>query len=172
MTTAADVFGEHRPEIPYSPLADLLADYRERHPDKLAIVDVDQEKSISFGALEAATTDIAAALKQRGVAKGSRVLLLAEENLEKLLLWFGIWRLGAVVAPLNVELNAAFIADLAATISPALTLVHKGLDGNTLLRGKPFVRFGDFPAKPSGSDPQELLLRHAARRSSPEYPGA
>ena len=78
MTSVADVFGEHRPEIPYAPLADLLADYRERHPDKLAIVDVDQEKSISFGALEAETTDIAAALKERGVAKGSRVLLLPE----------------------------------------------------------------------------------------------
>jgi acyl-coenzyme A synthetase/AMP-(fatty) acid ligase len=167
VTSAADVFGEHRPEIPYAPLADLLADYRERHPDKLAIVDVDQEKSISFGALEAATTDIAAALKERGVAKGSRVLLLAEENLEKLLLWFGIWRLGAVVAPLNVELNAAFIAELAATISPALTLVHKDLDGNALLQGKPFMRFGDFPAKPSGSDPQDSFFCAMPRGVTP-----
>ena len=153
-------------------VADLLADYRARHPDKLAIVDVDQEKSISFGALEAATTDIAAALKERGVAKGSRVLLLAEENLEKLLLWLGIWRLGAVVAPLNVELNAAFIADLAATISPALTLVHKDLDGNALLQGKPFVRFGDFPAKPSGRDPQDsffcAMRRGVTPRNIPE----
>src|ERR1700738_5393630 len=129
VTGAAHVFGEHRREIPYAPLADLLAGYRERHPDKPAIVDVDQEKSISFGALEAATTDIAAALKERGVAKGSRVLLLVEANVGQLLLWFGTWRLGALVAPLNVELNAAYIADLAATISPALTLVHKDLDG-------------------------------------------
>ncbi len=172
MTGAAAVFGEHRPEIPYAAIADLLADYRARHPDKLAIVDVDQEKSISFGALEAATTDIAAALKERGVAKGSRVLLLADENLEKLLLWLGIWRLGAVVAPLNVELNAAFIADLAATISPTLALVHKDLDANALLRGKPFVRFGAFAPDSSTPDPQDAFFctmrRGAAPRNIPE----
>ncbi|HEY7248180.1 MAG TPA: class I adenylate-forming enzyme family protein [Xanthobacteraceae bacterium] len=164
MTT---VFGEHRPEIPYAPIADLLADYRARHPDKLAIVDVDQEKSITFAALEAATTDIAAALKERGVGKGSRVLLLADENLEKLLLWLGIWRLGAVVAPLNVELNAAFIADLAATISPALTLVHEDLDANTLLRGRQFVRFGAFAPEPSAADPQDAFFGAMRRGVAP-----
>ncbi len=157
------VFGEHRPEIPYAPIADLLADYRRRHPDKPAIVDVDQERSISFAALEAAATDVAATLKEKGVAKGSRVLLLADENLEKLLLWLGIWRLGAVVAPLNVELNAAFIADLAATIAPTLTLVHKDLDGSALLRGRPFVRFGAFSSQPGIADPQDAFFRAMPR---------
>ena len=33
-----DVFGNHRLEIPYSSIADLLAQYRRRDPDKLAIV--------------------------------------------------------------------------------------------------------------------------------------
>src|SRR5260370_17428494 len=131
-SSMTDVFGKHRLEIPYSPIADLLARYRQRDPDKLAIVDIDQDRSISFGALEPAITDIAAALKQRGVGKGSRVLLLADENIEKLLLWLGIWRLGAVVVPLNIELNAAFITDLAAAAPPVLPPVHKELDGNAL----------------------------------------
>ena len=48
----ADVFGEHRPKIPYQPVADLLAQYRQRDPDKLAIVDLDQGTSISFGGLD------------------------------------------------------------------------------------------------------------------------
>src|SRR6266849_9113359 len=102
----ADVFGTHEPKIPYQPIADLLAQYARRDPHKLAIVDLDQETSISFGALEAAVTDIAAALERRGVGKGGRVLLLSDENLEKLLIWLATWRLGAVVAPLNIELNA------------------------------------------------------------------
>ena len=100
-----DVFGKHQPKIPYRPIADLLAAYRQRDPDKLAIVDLDQETSISFGALDAAVTEVAAALRGKGVGKGSRVLLLSDENLEKLLIWLAIWRLGAVVAPLNIELN-------------------------------------------------------------------
>ncbi|TMJ23892.1 MAG: acyl--CoA ligase, partial [Alphaproteobacteria bacterium] len=107
-------------EIPYLPLADLLAEYRRRDPDKLALVDVDRGRSIGFGALDRAVTDIAAALKERGVQKGSRVLLLSVESFEKLLLWLGVWRIGAVVVPLDIELNAAFVADLVTAAQPVL----------------------------------------------------
>ncbi|HEY6996046.1 MAG TPA: class I adenylate-forming enzyme family protein [Xanthobacteraceae bacterium] len=162
-----DVFGKHKPRIPYQPIADLLARYRERGPDKLALVDVDQDTSITFGGLEHAVTDIAAALRQRGVGKGSRVLLLSDENLEKLLIWLAIWRLGAVVAPLNIELNAALIADLAVAVAPALTLVHEELDGNALLAGKPFVRFGRYSTNAADADPQDDLFRVMPRAVAP-----
>jgi long-chain acyl-CoA synthetase len=155
----ADVFGSHRPEIPYASLAELLERYARRHPDKLALVDLDQNVSISFGELRSAVTDIAGALKGRGVVKASRVLLLSDENLEKLLLWLAVWRLGAVVAPLNVELNETIIAELAATVDPGLTLVHKELDGDTLLAGKPFVRFGRYAADDGHADPQDDFFR-------------
>ena len=163
----ANVFGEHRPKIPYQPVADLLAQYRQRDPDKLAIVDLDQETSISFGGLDHAVTDIAAALKGAGVGKGSRVLLLSDETLEKLLIWLAVWRLGAVVAPLNIELNATLIADLATAVSPVLTLVHKELDGPTLLAGKPFVRFGAYTAEVADADPQDDFFRLMARDVAP-----
>jgi acyl-CoA synthetase (AMP-forming)/AMP-acid ligase II len=160
----ANVFGEHRPKIPYQPVADLLAQYRQRDPDKLAIVDLDQGTSISFGGLDRAVTDIAAALKGAGVGKGSRVLLLSDETLEKLLIWLAVWRLGAVVAPLNIELNATLIADLATAVSPVLTLVHKELDGATLLAGKSFVRFGAYTAAVADADPQDDFFRAMWRR--------
>src|SRR5258708_31554102 len=149
----ANVFGEHRPKIPYQPVADLLAQYRQRDPDKLAIVDLDQGTSIGFGSLDRAVTDIAAALKSAGVGRGSRVLLLSDETLEKLLIWLAVWRLGAVVAPLNIELNATLIAETA--VSPVLTLVHQELDGDELLAGKPFVRFGAYTAEIADADPQD-----------------
>src|SRR6185437_14921394 len=163
----ANVFGEHRPKIPFQPVADLLAQYRQRDPDKLAIVDLDQGTSISFGGLDQAVTDIAAALKGAGVSKGSRVLLLSDETLEKLLIWLAVWRLGAVVAPLNIELNATLIADLATAVSPVLTLVHKELDGPTLLAGKPFVRFGAYTAEVADADPQDDFFRLMARDVAP-----
>jgi len=163
----ANVFGEHRPKIPYQPVADLLAQYRQRDPDKLAIVDLDQGTSISFGGLDRAVTDIAAALKGAGVSKGSRVLLLSDETLEKLLIWLAVWRLGAVVAPLNIELNATLIADLATAVSPVLTLVHKELDGPTLVAGKPFVRFGGYTAEVADADPQDDFFRLMARDVAP-----
>jgi len=163
----ADVFGKHQPKIPYQPIADLLAQYRQRDPAKLAIVDLDQETSISFGSLDRAVTDIAAALKKRGVGKGARVLLLSDETLEKLLIWLACWRLGAVVAPLNIELNATLIADLARSVGPVLTLVHKELDGDALLAGRAFVRFGRYSGDPADADPQDDFFRAMTRGVDP-----
>jgi acyl-coenzyme A synthetase/AMP-(fatty) acid ligase len=164
----ADVFGKHQPKIPFQPIADLLGQYRRRDPDRLAIVDLDQEISIDYGTLERAVTDIAAGLRERGVGKGSRVLLLADETLEKLLIWIACWRLGAVVAPLNIELNASLIGELAAVVDPVLALVHKELDGEALLAGKPFVRFGRFAENAGDTDAQDDFFRSLARGVAPE----
>jgi len=163
----ADVFGKHQPKIPYQPIADLLARYRRRDPAKLAIVDLDQETSISFGALDRAVTDIAGALKHHGVGKGARVLLLSDETLEKLLIWLACWRLGAVVAPLNIELNATLIADLARSVDPVLTLVHKELDGDALLAGRPFLRFGRYTKDSADADSQDDFFRTMPRGVDP-----
>jgi acyl-coenzyme A synthetase/AMP-(fatty) acid ligase len=163
-----EVFGSHRPQIPYANIADLLARYRRRDPAKLALVDVDQGRAISFGALEQAVIDIAAVLKQRGVVKGGRVLLLSDESLEKLLLWLAIWRIGGVVVPLNIELSAAFIADIARCVDPVLALVQSGLDGKALLQARPFIRFGINVASGEAADPQDELFRSMARGAAGE----
>jgi long-chain acyl-CoA synthetase/malonyl-CoA/methylmalonyl-CoA synthetase len=91
------------------------------------------------------------------------VLLLSDEILEKLLIWLACWRLGAVAAPLNIELNATFIADLARTVDPVLALVHTELDGNALLAGRPFVRFGKYSADAADADPQDDFFRTIPR---------
>ena len=124
----ANVFGDHIPGIPYRPIGELFALYRDRDPAKTAIVDLDSGSAVTFGELDRITAGIACLLKSRGVVKGSRVLLLSDENLEKMLLWFGIWRLGAVVCPLNIEINAKVLADLIPMVNPALVLWHKELD--------------------------------------------
>ena len=77
------VFGAHFPEIPYQPLAELFAQYRDRDPHKIAIVDLESGTKVTFGALEQVTTDIAVFLKGNGVRHGSRVLLLSDEKSRK-----------------------------------------------------------------------------------------
>jgi len=151
------VFGDHVPGIPYRPIGELFALYRDRDPAKTAIVDLDSGAAITFGELDRVTTEIACLLKSRGVAKGSRVLLLSDENLEKLLLWFGIWRLGAIVCPLNIEINEKVLADLVPIVNPALVLWQKDLDIDALVGSSPAprIRFGAWPA--AGDPPDELF---------------
>jgi len=165
----ANVFGDHVPGIPYRPIGELFALYRDRDPAKTAIVDLDAGSAITFGELDPITTKIALLLKSRGVAKGSRVLLLSDENLEKLLLWFGIWRLGAVVCPLNIEINEKVLADLVPIVNPVLVLWHKELDVDALV-GRclaPRIRFGVWSA---AGDPQDELFSCLPRHDAAELP--
>ena len=161
------VFADQTPALPFRSVAELLADYARRDPAKVAIVDLDQsDAQITFGELEQVVTDIAVDLKRRGVKKGDRVLLLSDETLEKLLIWLGAWRLGAVICPLNIELNTEHLAELAGMIRPKVMLVHKELDGPALTRGvdAPLIRFGAWnPA--SGADPQDQYFTALAHGS-------
>jgi acyl-coenzyme A synthetase/AMP-(fatty) acid ligase len=161
----SEIFGDHKLSVPYRPVGEILAHYRARDPEKTAIVDLDQETSIAFGALDQATTDIALHLKSLGVRHGDRVLLLADERLEKLLLWFGIWRIGAVVCPLNIELNAQHMAELTKAIAPKLILLEKGLDRAVLIgdTAVPCITFGTFQGEPTRPDAADEFFAKMAR---------
>ena len=167
----ANVFGDHIPGIPYRPIGELFALYRDRDPAKTAIVDLDSGSAVTFGELDRITTAIARLLKSRGVVKGSRVLLLSDENLEKMLLWFGIWRLGAVVCPLNIEINAKVLADLIPMVNPALVLWHKELDIDVLAGDSraPRIRFGAYSAT-GDADPQDELFSCLSKHEAAELP--
>jgi acyl-CoA synthetase (AMP-forming)/AMP-acid ligase II len=164
----ASVFGSHEPGIPYQSIAELFAKYRARDPDKTAIVDLDGGTSITFGELDQLATDIAYDLKRRGVAKGDRVLLLSDECLEKLLIWFGVWRLGAVVCPLNIEINANVMAELTRSVNPRLIFAHGELDLDALVGNHPAPRLR-FAAWRDNRDPYfGTLARNRRREEVPE----
>lgn len=147
-----DVFAGHELEIPYQPVAELLDKYAKRDPDKVAIVDLDGEAQITFGALHDAVTRVAGRLVDLGVDAGDKVLLLSDECLEKLVLWLGIWRIGAVVCPLNIELNKKHVSYLSGLIKPSLTLIQEGLDVPTPDGPAPSLRFGKWSEPHNPSD--------------------
>ena len=176
-------FGSHKLALPFRSVADLLADYARRDPGKTAIVDLDAPgrdggASITFGELDQVATDIAIDLKKRGVEKGDRVLLLSDETLEKLLIWLGAWRMGAVICPLNIELNQEHLAELAKVIKPKLMFYHKELDGPALTKGvdAPLIRFGAWkpPSKGQepGNDPQDNFFTAHQEAESRGHDGA
>ena len=152
-------FGDHQLKIPYEPVADLLAKFARRDPAKTAIVDLESGTSITFGELERAAVDVAAYLKSKGLKKGSRVLVLADEYLEKLVIWMGVWRIGAVMCPFNLEINEKQMVSLTAALKPELILYHKDIDVAAMTgdAAAPKVRFGAW--SPDGTkDPQDELF--------------
>ena len=155
----AGVFGNHQLGIPYQPIADLFTKYNARDPGKTAIVDLESGTSIDFGRLDHMAIDIAAYLKSRRIKKGSRVLVLSDECLEKLLIWFGVWQIGAVICPFNLEINEKQMVSLTAALRPELILYHKEIDVQAMVGDAPAerVRFGAW--SPDGrKDPQDNLF--------------
>jgi acyl-coenzyme A synthetase/AMP-(fatty) acid ligase len=170
--SAVDVFCDHTLGIPYEPVADLLARYAARDPAKIAIVDVDADSAITFGQLDRLTIDIGIFLKSHGIRKGSRVLLLSDENREKLLIWLAVWRIGAVICPFNTEINEKQMKSLTAALDPALVVYHKDIDVAAMVGASraPRIRFGAW-SKDGGADAQDGFFSSLPHgRSAGEIP--
>ncbi|MEP9348783.1 class I adenylate-forming enzyme family protein [Xanthobacter sp. KR7-225] len=161
-----DIFSGHQLDIPFASVPELLARYRDRDPDKVAIVDLDQDTQITFGALAELADRIGARLVEAGVGTGDKVLLLSDECLEKLVLWLGIWRIGAVVCPLNIELNNAYIGDFAALLKPKAVLYQNGLDYGAIVGDGPTLRFGAW-RKDGAADPGDEFFASLPPRADP-----
>jgi len=103
---AIDLSNQPELAIPFESTRSLLAKWRERNADKTAIVDLDQDaKSITWGQIAEAADRVAYFLADRGIKPGDKVAVLSDEYVEKLIIWMGIWRFGAAMCPLNVEMN-------------------------------------------------------------------
>jgi acyl-CoA synthetase (AMP-forming)/AMP-acid ligase II len=135
MARVKHTFEQPALDKPFQSIRSVLEDYKNNHPDKIALYDLDQDKSISWEQLHRWANLVARHLEDQGIKRGDRVGLLSDESLEKMIIWMGIWRLGAVVCPLNIEINVAHIQELLGSIGPKLTLWHKAIDGPALTEG-------------------------------------
>ena len=99
-------FTQPKLDIPFQSIRNVLDKYRRDHPNKIALYDLEQNRSVTWGTLAHAAEQIARYLISIGIKKGDRIGLLSDENLDKMIIWMGIWRIGAVVCPLNVEINS------------------------------------------------------------------
>jgi len=123
------------PARPFQSVRALLDKYRAEHPDKTAIHDLDQDSSITFIELHDMANRLARFLAARGIGRGGKVAVLADENLEKLICWMGIWRLGAVICVPNVELNRNHLSLILGNMRPDLVLVHADMHDPALTEG-------------------------------------
>jgi amino acid adenylation domain-containing protein len=80
-------------------LHDFLHRTAERLPKKLAVVSPTGQAT--YGELEARSNALAHALRRRGVARGDRVVVFADNTLEAAVAFFGVLKADAVVSMVN-----------------------------------------------------------------------
>ena len=148
--------------IPFSTVAELLARHAGKHPRKTAIVDLDGGKEIDFTGLREAVDRIAAWLESTGVGRGDKVVVLADERIEKLLVFLAVWRIGAIACPFHVEMSVEHLRAIVTYIDPRLVLWHADLDGDGIVEGLgyPSVRFSSWPD--GDAEPGELFAAVAS----------
>src|SRR5215475_4375315 len=81
----------------------LLIAAADRRPEKLAFRWVDRDRSLTYAQAVEAMEKMAGALSSLGVAKGDRVTIFAYNGLDYLVAMLGAWRIGAIVAAVNVR---------------------------------------------------------------------
>ncbi|SEA61339.1 class I adenylate-forming enzyme family protein [Paraburkholderia sartisoli] len=148
---------------PFQSVGALLDAHRRRAPDKAAIVDVEHHATVSFGELAAVVDALGRQLQRHGARKGSRIVLASTEGLEKLLLWLGIWRIGAVACPLDIAFVGPDVAGkLLDMLDPSLILLPLEADASVVPRtnGR-LVRFDTWPAG-SANENREDVIRFTA----------
>ena len=85
-------------------LAQILTRAAGRFGNKPALVT--DTRTLSYAELDALSDRVAAALAARGIARGNRVSLYAQNSWEWIVAYHGILKAGAVVNPINVMLTA------------------------------------------------------------------
>lgn len=122
-------------DIPFRTLGAAFADFAARHPEKTAILSIDQDVSLDFAALHDIVETTAARMAGLGVSRGDRVAILSGDCIEKLVLMFAAWRCGASACPFHAEIATDHMRAILKTIEPALVIWRTDLDGMEITAG-------------------------------------
>jgi len=149
-------------------LLELLYATCEAHRTRVALrMDGERKDRFTYGELRAFSERVAGFLAARGVGRGDRILLASENRPEWALAFFGILGAGAVAVPLDAELSAGEIANLAEGSGARMALfseeVAERLAGlaDSPLRGPGFSVV--LLAEALTGDPTAAPHRHAAQ---------
>lgn len=82
-------------------LAARLADTASTGPSRIAVAQ--QGRRLDYRGLQSAAGRFAHALHAAGVSPGDRVALILPNGIDAVVAWYGTWRAGAVVVPLNAQ---------------------------------------------------------------------
>lgn len=104
-----------------------LARGSELHPEKPYIVSVEDNRVLAYTDLKRATEQIAAYLASHDIGANDRVVLLANNSIEHLVVYLGVLAAGAAICTIHVEMNLGHLATIIPGLSPRLVLYEEGL---------------------------------------------
>lgn len=108
-------------------IGNWLAQWRQYDPERVAIVDIAEERSYTYGALADRVDRLAGAMQARyGVAAGDRVAVISLNRVAVLELMFACARLNAILVPLNFRLTLPELCYMIEDSAPTL-LFHDEL---------------------------------------------
>ena len=108
-------------------IEDHLRETAVNMPDKTALV-VGGIR-MSYRDLDAQSDRVASALAARGVARGDRVLLVADNSAEAVVALYAVVKAGAIACPLNPQTRADKFSAICARIEPAAMIMQARLGG-------------------------------------------
>jgi crotonobetaine/carnitine-CoA ligase len=85
----------------------LLEDHAKRHPDKPLLLMSD--RTMTYGEVDRATSQIGRGFAAAGVVKGDRVLVMMPSSIDYVLVWLGLSKIGALMVPVNEAYKAGML---------------------------------------------------------------
>ena len=131
----------------------VVAKNAAQWPERTYVHCIDQDKSLSYGALYGVSNRVARFLKNRDIQANDRVLLLAENSVENLAVFVSVLRYGATLATVQVEMNKANLSEIIVAIAPKVVLYQEGLGLGDLQVGAPgeWFALGEWQAHDSAA---------------------
>lgn len=123
------------PDIRYRSILAMIRENAERAPAQDCLVAIEQDTALTWRQLHRITNKLSAWLHERNIGANDRVLVLTENSLENLILYFGVQRHGATFCTVNVDINANHMREIIERLNPRVVLWHDALNlgdlGNT-----------------------------------------
>ena len=143
-------------------LLELLDAAVEAHGTRVALrMDGQDKERFTYQELSRWADRVARFLLAAGAGKGDRVLLASENRPEWAVTYFGILRAGGVAVPVDAQLSAAEMANLAATSGARIAILSERTE----------ERMPELPGRLAAAGLQlRLVPLHEALRGGPEVP--
>jgi acyl-CoA synthetase (AMP-forming)/AMP-acid ligase II len=88
-------------------LQDVVAKWAKAKPDSPAILSADGNRAVTWSEFDRDTTALAGELLRMGFAKGDFLVTMLPMTVDHVLLEYGCFKIGVIVAPLDLRLSAA-----------------------------------------------------------------